>query len=109
MALLRGLGIQCRFHGFTIEQRLQKGAIPTYVFWLAPKYIIHSWIEVYFKDRWINLEGFILDEQYLSSLQHKFSQIKKRILWLWCCNKVFLFARYRLAWSRYLYTKRRYS
>ncbi len=40
MALLRGLGIQCRFHGFTIEQRLQKGAIPTYVFWLAPKYII---------------------------------------------------------------------
>lgn len=76
MALLRGLGIQCRFHGFTIDQELQKGAIPSYVFWLAPKYIIHSWVEVYFEGRWINLEGFILDEQYLSSLQQKFGQEK---------------------------------
>lgn len=76
MALLRGLGIQCRFHGFTIDQQLQKGAIPSYVFWLAPKYIIHSWVEVYFEGRWINLEGFILDEQYLSSLQEKFDQVK---------------------------------
>ena len=76
MALLRGLGIQCRFHGFTIDQQLQKGAIPTYVFWLAPKYIIHSWVEVYFDGRWINLEGFILDEQYLTSLQQKFSEAK---------------------------------
>tara|TARA_R110002126_G_scaffold71738_2_gene179630 strand:- start:205 stop:936 length:732 start_codon:yes stop_codon:yes gene_type:complete len=76
MALLRGLGIQCRFHGFTIDQQLQKGAIPSYVFWLAPKYIIHSWVEVYFEGRWINLEGFILDEQYLSSLQQKFSEEK---------------------------------
>lgn len=76
MALLRGLGIQCRFHGFTIDQQLQKGAIPISVFWLAPKYIIHSWVEVYFEGRWINLEGFILDEKYLSSLQQQFSQIK---------------------------------
>ena len=77
MALLRGLGIPCRFHGFTIDQQLQKGAIPAYVFWLAPKYIIHSWVEVYFDGRWINLEGFILDKAYLTSIQQQFSQIKK--------------------------------
>ena len=76
MALLRGLSIPCRFHGFTIDQKLQKGAIPAYVFWLAPKYIIHSWVEVYFDGRWINLEGFILDEQYLTSLQQTFSQTR---------------------------------
>jgi len=75
MALLRGVGIQCRFHGFTIEQQLQKGAIPSYVFWLAPKYIIHSWVEVLYEGRWINLEGFILDEQYLSAIQQQFSQV----------------------------------
>ena len=34
MALFRALGIQCRFHGFTIDQQLQKGAIPSYVFGL---------------------------------------------------------------------------
>lgn len=76
MALMRALGIQCRFHGFTIDQQLQKGAIPSYVFWLAPKYIIHSWVEVFFDGEWINLEGFILDDDYLSSVQLKYSQKK---------------------------------
>lgn len=77
MALLRAVDIQCRFHGFSIDQQLQKGAIPTYVFWLAPKYIIHSWVEVYYEDRWINLEGFILDDAYLSAIQHRFSVFKQ--------------------------------
>lgn len=27
MALLRGVGIPCRFHGFTIDKELQRGAI----------------------------------------------------------------------------------
>ncbi len=72
MALLRGLGIACRFHGFTIDQKLQKGAIPNYIFWLAPKYIIHSWVEVFHKGQWINLEGFILDKTYLNAIKAKF-------------------------------------
>lgn len=76
MALFRALEIPCRFHGFTIDQQLQKGAIPVYLFWLAPKYIIHSWVEVYYQKRWINLEGFILDEEYLKSIQSKFSDTK---------------------------------
>ena len=32
MALLRSLGVPCRFHGFTIDQKLQKGVIPGYIF-----------------------------------------------------------------------------
>ncbi len=76
MALLRGLSISCRFHGFTINQKLQKGAIPSYIFWLAPKYIIHSWVEVFYEGRWINLEGFILDQPYLSAIQAKFPSEK---------------------------------
>lgn len=76
MALFRGLNIECRFHGFTIEQTLQKGAIPTYVFFLAPHYIIHSWVEVKYDNRWVNLEGFILDDKYLSSIQQKFKHVK---------------------------------
>ena len=42
MALLRALDISCRLHGFTIEQSLQKGAIPPVIYQLAPKYILHS-------------------------------------------------------------------
>ena len=76
MALFRGLNIECRFHGFTIEKTLQKGAIPTCVFFLAPRYIIHSWVEVKYDNRWVNLDGFILDDKYLSSIQQKFKHVK---------------------------------
>lgn len=65
MVLLRALNIPCRLHGFTIEQSLQKGAIPPL--------ILHSWFEVYFDLRWVNLEGFILDARYLSAIQTRFS------------------------------------
>ena len=73
MALLRALGIACRLHGFTIDQSLQKGAIPPLIYQLAPKYILHSWVEVYFDGRWVNLEGFILDQTYLSVIQQRFA------------------------------------
>lgn len=76
MALLRKCNIPCRFHAFTIDKQLQKGAISGILYTLAPKNIIHSWIEIWFEGRWINLEGFILDKPYLESIQSRFSDIK---------------------------------
>ena len=73
MALLRACGIPCRFHGFTIDKALQKGAITGIAYVLAPKNIIHSWVEVWFDGRWLNLEGFILDKTYLNQLQQRFA------------------------------------
>ena len=75
MALLRSVGIPCRFHGFTINRKLQKGAITGLPYLLAPKNIIHSWVEVYCQEKWLNLEGFILDKKYLGKLQCKFLDI----------------------------------
>jgi hypothetical protein len=75
MALLRSLGVRCRFHGFTIDKKLQKGAISGLAYLLAPTSIIHSWVEVFYGDKWINLEGFILDHHYLASLQKSFPEI----------------------------------
>lgn len=72
MALLRAVGIPCRFHGFTIEKTLQKGAITGLAYRLAPQRIIHSWLEVAYEGRWVNLEGFVLDATYLASLQRRF-------------------------------------
>jgi len=69
MALLRAVGIPTRFHGFTIYNELQRGAIPNYLFYLAPDRIIHSWVEVYLNERWINLEGYIIDRPYLEKVQ----------------------------------------
>jgi transglutaminase-like putative cysteine protease len=77
MALLRAVGIPCRFHGFTIDKPLQKGAITGLAYWLAPQRIIHSWVEVSLDGRWIALEGFILDAPYLASLQRRFPQARR--------------------------------
>ncbi len=72
MALLRACGIPCRFHGFTIDKALQKGAIDGLFYWLTPRNIIHSWTEVWYQHQWIHLEGCILDQAYLSSVQDQF-------------------------------------
>jgi hypothetical protein len=69
MALLRACGIPCRVHGFTIDKKLQKGAMTGFVYRNAPDNVFHSWVEVFFEDRWYELEGFILDRKYITSLQ----------------------------------------
>lgn len=73
MALLRAVSVPCRLHGFTIHKSLQRGVVPELVYGIAPESILHSWVEVYYNGRWINLEGFILDDAYLAQLQQKFS------------------------------------
>jgi hypothetical protein len=72
MALLRGLGIPCRFHGFTVHKRVQRGVVPEHLYRRAPSKVIHSWVEVLDGDRWVELEGFILDQNYLTALQQRF-------------------------------------
>jgi hypothetical protein len=69
MALLRSVGIPCRFHGFTIDKGLQRGAIDGLGYWMAPRSIIHSWVEVFHEGRWVSLEGFILDPDYLDGVR----------------------------------------
>ena len=73
MALLRACEIPCRIHGFTIDKKLQKGAMSGFVYKNAPQNILHNWVEVYFEDKWYELEAFILDQKYLSKLQKKFA------------------------------------
>jgi hypothetical protein len=73
MALLRAVGVPCRFHGFTIDKALQKGAVAGLAYRLAPRSIVHSWVEVELDGRWLNLEGFILDAAYLGQLQQRFA------------------------------------
>ncbi len=69
MALLRACNIPCRVHGFTIDKKLQRGAMTGFVYKSAPKNVLHSWVEVFFEDKWYELEAFILDKTYLSKLQ----------------------------------------
>ena len=73
MALLRACNIPCRVHGFTIDKKLQKGAMTGFVYRAAPKNVLHSWVEVFFENTWYELEAFILDKTYLNKLQQAHS------------------------------------
>ena len=74
MALYRSVGIPCRIHGFLIDKKLQKGAMTGIVYKLSHNKIFHSYVEAFINNKWYELEGFILDKKYLSSLQKMFSE-----------------------------------
>jgi hypothetical protein len=74
MALLRAVGVPCRIHGFYVDKMVQKGAMKSFYYSLSPKDILHSWVEVLYNRRWLNIEGFILDVKYLKKLQIKFEE-----------------------------------
>lgn len=76
MALLRALGIPCRLHGFTVSKDFQKGATSGIVSFLAPSEIVHTWVEVLFQNRWIVLEGVIIDDGFLQSLKQMYRETK---------------------------------
>lgn len=69
MALLRARGVKCRLHGGIVHKRLQEGIVRGLFYLLAPRDIIHSWVEVLVADRWVALEGVILDSKYIEGLR----------------------------------------
>lgn len=80
MALLRALGIPCRLHGATVDKRLQKGVVNGLFYAIAPRDIIHTWAEVLAEDRWIGLEGVILDREYLRGVRAELPAGSKEVL-----------------------------
>lgn len=89
MALLRACCIPCRVHGFTIDKKIQKGAMTGFVYKNAPKNVFHSWVEVYFEDKWYELEAFILDKKYLNQLQSINSTCRESFFGFGCAVKDF--------------------
>ncbi len=75
MALLRGVGIPCRLHGFEVSKDFQRGATSALISFFAPKLIIHTWAEVYYNGNWLALEGVITDKQYFDAVKAKYSHI----------------------------------
>ncbi|GIL17061.1 MAG: transglutaminase [Oligoflexia bacterium] len=79
MALLRAVGIPCRIHGFYIDKVMQKGAVTGLLYILAPKNIIHSWVEIMDQEKLTILEGFILDKAYMCALMKNMKPDQKQI------------------------------
>jgi len=77
MALLRRAGIPCRFHAFAVSKRLQAGVMVEGLHDKVPDNIQHSWIEALVDNRWINLEGFIVDTALLEQVQRRFAHRRR--------------------------------
>ena len=77
-ALLRGLGVPCRFHFFWIDKKVQKGIFPKHIYEHHIKDgVLHAWVEAFTGERWATLEGVILDQKYLDSARRLFPEAKK--------------------------------
>ncbi len=78
MALSRALGLPCKAHFFKINKRVQKGIFPSHIYRRHVEgKITHSWPEVWLKDRWVVLEGIILDKDYLCQIKNRFNTKKR--------------------------------
>lgn len=72
MALLRAVGIPCRFHAMTISRVIFRGFLSGLSYKLASRRPYHAWVEVLYNNKWLALEGHIVDKPYLQKLQEKF-------------------------------------
>lgn len=75
LALCKALNIPARLHFSTIKKEIQKGLFAGIAFWLLPKYLSHSWIELKVENHWIKVDTYINDEAFycgaIEALQNK--------------------------------------
>ncbi len=79
MTLLRGAGIPCRLHGSEVSKYFQRGATSWIISLLAPERIVHTWVEVLYKGKWIALEGVITDERYVAAVKDKLKNVSGQL------------------------------
>ena len=72
MALLRSVGIPCRFHAMAMSKVIFRGLLPCLCYKITDKYIFHARVELQFMDKWYPAEGFVIDKAYLEKNQQKF-------------------------------------
>ena len=64
LALCKALGIHARIHFSLIEKDIQRGLFSGIAFWLMPKEISHSWIEIEMNGEWLKIDAFINDAAF---------------------------------------------
>ena len=72
MTLLRAAGIPCRMEAAMVGRILHRGLLKGIVIHLSPKTLFHSWVSVYYQNKWVELGGHIVDRPYLAKLQARY-------------------------------------
>ena len=64
LALCKAVNIPARIHFSLIKREVQHGVFPEFLYFLLPKQLSHSWIEIKIADKWIRIDGYIDDLVY---------------------------------------------
>jgi hypothetical protein len=59
--IIKELGYEARVHFSTIDKNIHRGLFPAPLFWLVPREIGHSWIDVKINGKLVKLDGYIND------------------------------------------------
>jgi hypothetical protein len=62
LALCRALNIPARMHFSLIKKEIHRGIFPDWLFWLIPKQLSHSWLEIEMKNGWRKVDTYINDK-----------------------------------------------
>ena len=87
LALVRALDFKARIHFSTIDIEIQYGIFPWWALAIFPKYISHSWVEVYYKGRWVNIDAFINDEYFYNAGKSLLRKQKRKLGYSIACSK----------------------
>lgn len=72
MALLRAVWVPCRFHAMTISRVIFRGLLHGVCYKMVKRQQYHACVEILFNNKWLDIEGHIIDKAYLLKLQQKF-------------------------------------
>jgi hypothetical protein len=64
LALCKDAGIEARVHFSLIDKEIQRGLITGLFYWIIPKSISHSWLEVKVNNRWFRIDSYINDNAF---------------------------------------------
>ncbi|NCF75028.1 MAG: hypothetical protein GWO87_00895 [Xanthomonadaceae bacterium] len=74
LALCKSIGIPARIHFSLIKKDIQKGLFSGIAFWLMPKELSHSWIEIKIDEKWISIDSYINDKYFYEAAKEKLKE-----------------------------------
>ena len=63
LALCKSIGIPARLHFSLIRKEIQRGFFTGFSYWLLPRNVSHSWIEVQVDSKWHRIDSYINDDR----------------------------------------------
>lgn len=76
MALLRAVGIPCRFQALMMNKIIFRGLLSGLCYKISEKHVFRARVELRFKGTWHLLEEYVIDSPYIQKLQQKYSNQK---------------------------------